>query len=98
SLVAKKPGPTLDLGRAVVDLPLGTAFHTPSLPAYSRLIHDVLLGDRSLFTRPDGLEHVWEVAGCMLEDKPVPQPYRKGSWGPEAARELARPGEWFLGS
>ncbi len=98
TLVAKKPGPTLRLGRATVDLPLGQAFHTPSLPAYSRLIHDVLLGDRSLFTRPDGLAHVWEVAGCLLGHKPRPQRYAKGSWGPAAAAQLAGPTGWILGS
>jgi glucose-6-phosphate 1-dehydrogenase len=45
------------------------------LPPYVRLIHDVLLGDRSLFTRPDGLEHVWRVAGALLADKPEPVTY-----------------------
>jgi glucose-6-phosphate 1-dehydrogenase len=84
SLVTKRPGPLLTLGKASAKLPLGRAFHTPTLPAYSRLIHDVLLGDRSLFTRPDGLSHVWTVAGALLEDKPEPIPYRCGSWGPKA--------------
>jgi len=84
SLVAKRPGPELTLGAASVRLPLGEAFHTPALPAYARLIHDVLLGDRSLFTRPDGLAHVWNVAGALLEDKPEPIPYPPGSWGPDA--------------
>jgi glucose-6-phosphate 1-dehydrogenase len=84
SVVAKRPGPELTLGAANARLPLGRAFHTPSLSAYARLIHDVLMGDRSLFTRPDGLAHVWEVAGALLEDKPEPLPYRPGSWGPDA--------------
>jgi glucose-6-phosphate 1-dehydrogenase len=84
SLVAKRPGPELTLGAASARLPLGEAFHTPALPAYARLIHDVLLGDRSLFTRPDGLAHVWQVAGALLEDKPEPIPYAPGSWGPDA--------------
>ena len=84
TLVAKRPGPDLAPGAASVRLPLGEAFHTPVLPAYARLIHDVLLGDRPLFTRPDGLAHVWTVAGALLEDKPEPLPYRPGSWGPDA--------------
>jgi glucose-6-phosphate 1-dehydrogenase len=84
SLVAKRPGPDFSLAAAHVRLPLGEAFHTPSLPAYSRLIHDVLLGDRSLFTRPDGLAHVWTVAAGILENKPDPTPYPRGSWGPDA--------------
>ncbi len=97
SLVAKVPGPTLRLASASAPIPLGKAFHTPSLPAYSRLIHDVLVGDRSLFTRPDGLAHVWEVAGRLLEDKPEPIIYPRGSWGPEEAAELAKPDGWLLG-
>jgi glucose-6-phosphate 1-dehydrogenase len=96
-LITKQPGPDLNLGVADTVLPLGKAFHTPSLPAYSRLIHDVMIGDRSLFTRPDGLAHVWDVAGALLEDKPEPMPYARGSWGPEAAAALAGPGGWILG-
>ncbi len=97
SLVAKQPGPTSELTTGEATLSLGKAFHTPSLPAYSRLIHDVLLGDRSLFTRPDGLQHVWEVAGGLLEHKPDPEPYAKGSWGPGSARTLAGEEGWILG-
>ncbi|HEY3810396.1 MAG TPA: hypothetical protein VGL49_03095 [Acidimicrobiales bacterium] len=84
TMVAKQPGPELTLGTVSARLPLGEAFHTPALPAYARLIHDVLLGDRSLFTRPDGLAHVWTVAAALLQDKPEPRPYPKGSWGPDA--------------
>lgn len=96
SLVAKRPGPTLALGDADVDLPLGKTFHTPTLPAYARLLHDVLVGDRSLFTRPDGLAHVWSVASALLEDKPEPTSYAPGSWGPQAADALAGPVGWLL--
>jgi glucose-6-phosphate 1-dehydrogenase len=84
SLVAKRPGPESQLASTSVRLPLGEAFHTPGLPAYARLIHDVLLGDRSLFTRPDGLRHVWTVATPILADRPEPIPYPRGSWGPDA--------------
>jgi glucose-6-phosphate 1-dehydrogenase len=97
ALVTKRPGPTDEVAAAAARLPLGQSFHTPSLPAYSRLIHDVLLGDRSLFTRPDGLRHVWEVAGGLLENKPPPLIYPKGSWGPPEATELAGPQGWVLG-
>jgi len=97
SLVVKEPGPTMGLTTSTVNIPLGTGFHTPALPAYSRLLHDVLMGDRSLFTRPDGLAHVWTVAAGILGDKPEPIPYAEGSWGPAAAAELAKPGTWHLG-
>ncbi|MDQ6782211.1 MAG: glucose-6-phosphate dehydrogenase [Actinomycetota bacterium] len=97
SLVTKQPGPTSELASVDVNLPLGKVFHTPSLPAYSRLIHDVLLGDRSLFTRPDGLAHVWAVAKPILGDHGEPLVYDQGSWGPKEADELAGPDGWLLG-
>jgi glucose-6-phosphate 1-dehydrogenase len=97
TLVVKEPGVSMTLGASTITLPLGTSFHTPSLPAYSRLLHDVLMGDRSLFTRPDGLEQVWKVADGILKDKPQPVVYARGSWGPAEAKELASPGSWRLG-
>jgi glucose-6-phosphate 1-dehydrogenase len=97
SLVVKEPGVTESLGSSTVAIPLGQGFHTPSLPAYSRLLHDVLIGDRSLFTRPDGLAHVWKVAGEILQDKPEPVMYPKNSWGPPEAGELVAPDRWLLG-
>jgi glucose-6-phosphate 1-dehydrogenase len=96
SLVVKQPGPTGDLGTAHTELPLASVEGADPLPPYVRLIHDVLLGDRSLFTRPDGLEHVWTVAGHLAGSKPAPLPYPKGSWGPDAAEQLAAPRGWLL--
>jgi glucose-6-phosphate 1-dehydrogenase len=97
SLVVKEPGVTESLGSSTVAIPLGQGFHTPSLPAYSRLLHDVLIGDRSLFTRPDGLAHVWKVANEILQDKPEPCTYPRNSWGPPEAAELVTPDHWLLG-
>ncbi|MDT7561229.1 MAG: glucose-6-phosphate 1-dehydrogenase [Pseudonocardiales bacterium] len=96
SLVVKQPGPTINLGTAHTDLSLASVDGADPLPPYVRLIHDVLLGDRSLFTRPDGLEHVWTVAGDLVADKPEPLPYPRGSWGPDAAEQLAGPTGWLL--
>jgi glucose-6-phosphate 1-dehydrogenase len=56
----------------------------------------VLFGDRSLFTRPDGLEHVWKVADGILHDKPEPVIYSQGSWGPNEASDLVSPRHWLL--
>jgi glucose-6-phosphate 1-dehydrogenase len=97
SLVAKKPGPGLDLDNAHASIPLSGLEGANPLPPYVRLIHDVLTGDRSLFTRPDGLSAVWKVAGLLLANPPEVQPYAPGSWGPAQARELIAPGHWLLG-
>ncbi len=96
-LVIKQPGPEVTLGVGTTKLSLGSASRVPPLPAYSLLLHDVMTGDRSLFTRPDGLEHVWTVADGIVRNKPEPIPYARGSWGPHEAAALARPHAWVLG-
>jgi len=97
SLVAKKPGPALDLDVAHASIPLAALPQADPLPPYVRLIHDVLLGDRSLFTRPDGLAAVWDVAQPLLSRPPKIHSYPPGSWGPAQARDLIAPGRWLLG-
>jgi glucose-6-phosphate 1-dehydrogenase len=96
-VVTKKPGPELELDVARADIPLSTLPGADPLPPYVRLIHDVVIGDRSLFTRPDGLAAVWTVAEPLLRAKPDVAPYAPGSWGPAAAAELAAPDGWLLG-
>ncbi len=97
SLVAKKPGPALDLDNAHTSIPLSGLPGANPLPPYVRLIHDVLIGDRSLFTRPDGLAATWKVVGPLLANPPKVAPYAPGSWGPAQARKLIAPDHWLLG-
>jgi len=97
SLVTKKPGPALDLAVGHAAIPLADLSNADPLPPYVRLIHDVLIGDRSLFTRPDGLAAVWEVAEPLLSRPPQVSSYAPGSWGPAQARDLVAPGHWLLG-
>ncbi|MGC5617483.1 glucose-6-phosphate dehydrogenase [Georgenia sp. Z1491] len=98
NIAVKKPGPefTFSSGRARLDLndvPLSEA-----LSPYASLIHDVLTGDRSLFTTADGLRAAFEAfAPLQGDERPDPQPYAPGSWGPAAAAELAFPHRWMLG-
>ena len=97
SLLAKKPGPKLDVDTATTRISLADLPKADPLPPYVRLIHDVLIGDRSLFTRPDGLASVWKVAEPLLSNRPSVASYAQGSWGPAAARRLVAPGRWLLG-
>jgi glucose-6-phosphate 1-dehydrogenase len=97
SLLAKKPGVALDLESASIKLPLAQLPDAEPLPPYVRLIHDVLLGDRALFTRPDGLSAAWKVIKPLLDAPPRPLSYEQGSWGPAKARKLAAPHRWLLG-
>ncbi|HTU73775.1 MAG TPA: glucose-6-phosphate dehydrogenase (NADP(+)) [Trebonia sp.] len=97
SLVTGKPGPTPELDVAHASIPLESLPGAVPLPAYVRLIHDVVLGDRSLFSRPDGLSAVWDVADPLLSRPPEVHSYAPGSWGPSLARDLVAPGQWLLG-
>lgn len=97
SLVAKKPGAGLELDNANATIPLSKLAGAEPLPPYVRLIHDVLIGDRSLFTRPDGLAAVWRVAEPLLTSPPPVRSYVPGSWGPVQARDLVAPNRWLLG-
>ncbi|WP_420121969.1 glucose-6-phosphate dehydrogenase [Nakamurella sp.] len=97
SMVVKEPGPGLSLVVSDASIVLGEVEGADALPPYVRLIHDVLIGDRSLFTRPDGLASAWNVLQPVLDHRPAVQPYPQGSWGPAAAADLATPGRWLLG-
>ena len=97
SLMAKKPGPELDLDHARASIPLSSLAGADPLPPYVRLIHDALIGDRSLYTRPDGLAAAWKVVDPLLSSPPKIAPYAPGSWGPMEARKLIAPGRWLLG-
>lgn len=97
SMVAKQPGVGLNLGVAHASIPVDSIAERTPLPPYVRLLHDVLSGDRSLVTRPDGLAHVWKVAKPVLDLSRTPLRYAPGSWGPAAARKLAAPDGWLLG-
>ena len=97
SLMAKKPGPGLNLDRGTASLPLSGLRGADPLPPYVRLIHDALIGDRSLYTRPDGLAAAWKAVTPLLTNPPQVASYPAGSWGPAAARKLIAPGRWLLG-
>ena len=66
-------------------------------PPYVRLSQDVLIGNRSLFTWPDGLAAAWKVAGPILDNPPRIATYASGFAGPAAAGKLIAPGRWLLG-
>ena len=97
SMVVKRPGPGLGLDVTTTKIPLAGLRDADPLSPYTRLIHDVVLGDRSLFTRPDGLAAVWKAAEPLLTNRPRIASYAPGSWGPAKARKLVAPGEWLLG-
>ncbi|HVM36529.1 MAG TPA: glucose-6-phosphate dehydrogenase [Actinomycetota bacterium] len=98
TFLAKKPGPAIELAPARMEFSYEGHFGSELIEAYERLIHDALLGDRTLFTRADGIERAWEIVDPVLENPPKVQPYDGGSWGPAAADDLIAPRRWHLGS
>lgn len=90
---SKVPGPTVHVHSVNMDFRYGSSFGAPSADAYERLLLDSLLGDSTLFTRADGVEVAWAFVDGIIErwrepGAPPPQPYKAGSWGPEAAERL----------
>jgi glucose-6-phosphate 1-dehydrogenase len=94
---AKVPGPAIDLGRAALTLDVEEAFDGSSgLEAYERLLHDVMVRERLLFTRSEQIERLWEVVAPVLDNPPTLEPYARGSWGPESALKLPAAPGWRL--
>jgi glucose-6-phosphate 1-dehydrogenase len=96
SFLAKEPGSELVLTEARMDFRYDAG--DGLLEAYERLIHDALIGDKTLFTRADGIERLWQVVERVLQSPPPTLTYEQGSWGPAAADELIAPRRWHLPS
>jgi glucose-6-phosphate 1-dehydrogenase len=100
SFLAKVPGPTIQLGEAHMKFSYADTFGGPenALDPYERLIHDVMVGDRMLFTSSVAIERLWEISEPVLEEPPPVQIYEPGSWGPEGSHKLIEPRRWHLPS
>jgi glucose-6-phosphate 1-dehydrogenase len=98
SFLAKVPGPRIELGEAHMRFSYADTFGgtEQALDAYERLIHDVMVGDRTLFTSSEAIERLWEISEPVLEEPPPAIPYEPGSWGPEEIDELIVPRRWHL--
>jgi glucose-6-phosphate 1-dehydrogenase len=100
SFLAKVPGPRIELGEAHMRFSYADTFggSDQALDPYERLIHDVMVGDRTLFSSSEAIERLWEVSEPLLEDPPPVVSYEPGSWGPGEIDELIAPRRWHLPS
>jgi glucose-6-phosphate 1-dehydrogenase len=62
---------------------------------YERLLRDAMNGDGALFTREDAVEAAWATLEPVLKSHHPVIPYKRASWGPEAADELIAPDGWW---
>ncbi len=104
SMKAKRPGPSIILEQVKLDFSYSRFGDVPPATGYERLLHDAMIGDRTLFHRSDIVEASWRIATPILDvwatlpARDFPN-YEAGSWGPESASELiARDGRrWVNG-
>jgi glucose-6-phosphate 1-dehydrogenase len=101
---AKHPGPKFCMSSVTMHFDYKDAFGVRPPEAYARLFHDVMIGDQTLFSRQDWLEHSWRFMDPILEgwknDKQNGLAvYPAGSWGPpEAGTLLEQDGRQWLNS
>jgi glucose-6-phosphate 1-dehydrogenase len=93
TMTSKAPGLQVQLKTVEMDFHYGTSFGVPSPEGYERLLHDVMLGDQTLFMRSDEVEAAWKLMTPILEHwaaRNVPELpiYTAGSWGPREADAL----------
>ncbi len=91
-LNAKKPGLTTDNEEMVMRAPYADDAEKVA-DAYEILMHDVLTGDGTLFSRADEVETSWEIVEPILdawENHVSIERYRAGTWDIPAMDELTK--------
>ncbi|HUY21047.1 MAG TPA: glucose-6-phosphate dehydrogenase [Acidimicrobiales bacterium] len=86
---AKVPGEEFRLRSVAMDFSYAEAFPGTTGGGYERLLHDVMIGDATLFIRTDEVERAWQICDPFLEawsqdGVPLSQ-YPAGTWGPKEA-------------
>ncbi len=88
----KRRGPTVDLAPVKMDFRYDDWFPKEPNVGYETLIHDVILGDPTLFMRADMVEQAWRIVQPALDawaaDASAPDLYESGGEGPKAAEAL----------
>ncbi len=93
----KNPGAKVCLRSVTMDFNYNQNYTGPVLDSYEKVLLDCMLGDQMLFWRQDGVELCWafltpilnacETCGDRAE---MLFPYKSGTWGPKAAKNLMR--------
>ncbi len=88
----KRPGPVVDLAAVKMEFRYADWFPKEPNVGYETLIHDIMIGDQTLFMRADMIEQGWRVVQPVLdawaaETADFPN-YDAGSDGPKEADAL----------
>jgi len=89
-LNAKKPGLTTDMQSMVMRAPYANDASEVA-DAYEILLHDVLTGDSTLFSRSDEVEESWQIVEPILQtwrDRFSIDRYRAGTWDIDDMKRL----------
>jgi len=89
---AKQPGLTTDIQRLVMRAPYADD-DAEVADAYEILMHDVLTGDGTLFSRSDEVEESWEIVEPILQaakERVSIDRYRAGTWDIRGMETLTR--------
>jgi glucose-6-phosphate 1-dehydrogenase len=89
SVGAKVPGEAFRVRSVDMEFSYADVFPGTTAGGYERLLHDVMIGDATLFIRTDEVERSWRIVDPFLQawaDDGVPlAQYRAGTWGPRDA-------------
>ena len=92
---SKIPGGLMRMRPVTMDFRYGSLFGGHLTDAYTRLIHDCMLGDATLYARGDSVETAWALItpiheGWETNARSVVYEYPAGTWGPEQADAMMR--------
>ncbi len=92
---AKRPGVRFEMVPAGMRLDYARLSRSALPDAYENVLNEVLAGGHSAFPGGEEIELSWEIVDPLIkawEAEGHPEPYPKGSWGPQAADDLVGSG------
>jgi glucose-6-phosphate 1-dehydrogenase len=92
---AKRPGTRFEMVPAGMKLDYKGLTKAPLPDAYENVLSEVLAGGHSAFPGAEEIELQWEIVDPLLrawESEGHPEPYARGTWGPQAADDLVSDG------
>jgi glucose-6-phosphate 1-dehydrogenase len=99
---AKRPGTRFEMVPAGMKLDYKGLTKAPLPEAYENVLSEVLAGGHSAFPGAEEIELQWEIVDPLIrawESEGHPEPYARGSWGPQAADDLVAGdggGRWIV--